>query len=74
VGGLAVEGVPAGGFTPIGWQAREIIDSILDDTSPELAEVHWRLRRSLAAHPGSPEQALLAHLMETSELVNHGAG
>ncbi|WP_426227111.1 hypothetical protein [Pseudarthrobacter sp. DSP2-3-2b1] len=65
-------GVDEQPVTPLGLQAREIIDSILDDVSPGLAEVKWRLRKCLAAHPGSPEQALLAHLMETSELVNHG--
>lgn len=68
------EGITAGGLTPIGWQAREIIASILEDKSPALAEVHWRLRRNLAAHPGSPEHALLAHLRETTELVNHRTG
>ncbi|MET4591240.1 hypothetical protein ABIA70_002853 [Arthrobacter sp. 754] len=71
-GAAVAEGTPADGLTPIGWQAREIIDSILKDRSPGLDEVHWRLRRNLAAHPGSPELALLAHLMETTELVNRG--
>lgn len=73
-GGTAAYAIPEEQFTPLGWQAREIIASILDDTSPGLAEVHWRLRRCLAAHPGSPERALLAHLKETTELVNHGTG
>jgi hypothetical protein len=58
------------GITPIGWQAYDIIYSILEDPSPELAEVKWRLRRCVAAHPGSPERALQAHLMATSEVVN----
>ena len=62
--------IAAGPITPIAGQANEIIASILDDQSPELAEIKWRLRRCLAAHPDSPEQALLAHLMATSEVVN----
>jgi hypothetical protein len=58
------------GITPIGWQACDIIDSILDDLTPDLADVKLRLVRWLDANPGSPERALLAHLMETSELAN----
>lgn len=58
------------GITPIGWQAYEIIYSILEDPSPDLADVKWRLRRCLAAHPGAPERALQAHLMATSQVVN----
>lgn len=60
----------AEGISPIGWQAYEIITSILEDPSPDLAEVKWRLRRCVAAHPGAPERALQAHLMATSEVVN----
>lgn len=60
--------------TPIGAQAVEIITSILEDASPGLAEVKLRLRRCLADHPGRPEQALLAHLMETSSQVNAEGG
>ncbi|MCO4255240.1 hypothetical protein [Pseudarthrobacter cellobiosi] len=57
-------------ITPLGWQAYEIITSILEDPSPDLADVKWRLRRCVAAHPGAPERALQAHLMATSEVVN----
>lgn len=71
-GGIPAYAIPEDGFTPLGWQAREIISSIFEDKSPDLAEVHWRLRQCLTAHPGSPERALLAHLKETTELVNHG--
>ncbi|QHK21230.1 hypothetical protein GU243_17645 [Pseudarthrobacter psychrotolerans] len=61
------------GITPIGWQAYEIITSILADPSPDLDQVKWRLRRCVAAHPGSPERALQAHLMAMSVVVNaHG--
>ncbi len=55
---------------PIAAQALEIIFSILEDPSPGLAEVQLRLRRCMAAHPGRPERALLAHLVETSRCVN----
>lgn len=58
------------GFTPIGWQAYEIITSILEDPSPGLTEVKGRLYRCLADHPGSPEQALLAHLMAVSQAAD----
>ncbi|QNE13261.1 hypothetical protein [Pseudarthrobacter sp. NBSH8] len=57
-------------ITPIGWQAYEIITSILEDPSPDLDQHKWRLRRCVAAHPGAPERALQAHLMATSEVVN----
>jgi hypothetical protein len=55
---------------PISAQALEIIFSILEDPSPGLAEVQLRLRRCMAAHPGRPERALLAHLLDTSRRVN----
>jgi hypothetical protein len=57
-------------ITPIGWQAYEIITSILEDPSPDLDQVKGHLRRCVAAHPGAPERALRAHLMATSEVVN----
>lgn len=59
---------------PIAGQALEIIFSILEDPSPGLVEVQLRLRRCLAAHPGRPERALLAHLLETSRCVNAADG
>lgn len=65
--------VPTPPITPIGLQAQEIIDSILEDPAPGLAEVQYRLREYLAAYPGFPERALLAHLMETSEGTNSEA-
>lgn len=65
--------VPTPPVTPIGLQAQEIIASILDDPAPGLAEVQYRLREYVAAYPGFPERALLAHLMETSEAVNSEA-
>ncbi|GAA1255540.1 hypothetical protein GCM10009589_03380 [Arthrobacter pascens] len=47
---------------------QQVIDLILDiisATDPQ-SEVRLRLLRHLAAHPGSPEQALLCHLFENS--------
>ena len=64
----SVPAVP--GISEVGLQAQEIIASILEDPTPGLAEVKLRLRRCVAAHPGFPERALLAHLMETSDQVN----
>jgi hypothetical protein len=64
----SVPAVP--GISEVGLQAQEIIASILEDPTPGLAEVKLRLRRCLAAHPGFPERALLAHLMEISDQVN----
>lgn len=64
--------------SPLQGQAADIIASIFADPSPDLAEVKRNLRKCVAAHPGAPELALLAHLMETSERVNaegaEGAG
>ena len=65
--------VPTQPVTPIGLQAQEIIDSILDDPAPGLADVKSRLHGYVAAYPGFPEKALLAHLMETSEGINSEA-
>jgi hypothetical protein len=59
---------------PIAAQALEIIFSILEDPSPGLGEVKLRLRQCLAAHPGRPERALLAHLLDTSRRVNANDG
>lgn len=60
--------------TPLQGQAREIINSILDDPSPELDDVKRRLYKCLADHPYAPERALLAHLRETSQIANAGGG
>jgi hypothetical protein len=55
-------------------QALEIINSILDDPSPGLADVKLRLRGCLAKHPRHPEQALRDHLLETSRRANSKSG
>jgi hypothetical protein len=60
----------AAGPSPLQGQAADIIASIFADPSPDLDEVKRNLRRCVAAHPGAPELALLAHLMETSVRVN----
>ena len=70
VGAVIPRPAAGAGITPIGWQAYEIITSILEDPSPDLDQVKGRLRRCVAAHPGAPERALRAHLMATSEVVN----
>lgn len=50
---------------PIMAQARDIIDTVLSDPDPRLAEIQRCLRKKVAAHPGCPSRALLAHLLET---------
>lgn len=51
-------------------QAREVIDSVLDDPDPRLAATRQRLRTWVAAYPGSPARALLQHLIETCSQAN----
>jgi hypothetical protein len=51
-------------------QSREIIASILADPDPGLAHIQQRLRRWVAAYPGVPDRALLAHMIETSRQTN----
>lgn len=65
---------PAPDASPLAAQALDIIWSILEDPSPGLADIKLRLRRCLAAYPRHPELALLAHLMETSSMVNPNGG
>lgn len=54
-------------------QAREIIDTVLADSDPRLEEIRRCLRKNVAAHPGCPSRALLAHLLETRRLSNAGS-
>ena len=51
-------------------QAREVIDSILDDPDPRFAANRQRLMTWVAAYPGSPDRALLEHLIETCSQAN----
>ena len=53
-------------------QAREVIDCILDDPDPRLVANRQRLWTWVAAYPGSPDRALLEHLIETCSQVNTG--
>lgn len=46
-------------------QALELIDDVLADSDPGGEWARRQLRRHVASHPGEPERALLAHLMET---------
>jgi EAL domain-containing protein (putative c-di-GMP-specific phosphodiesterase class I) len=43
-------------------QVLEIIDEVLSDSSQATDAVREQLRQQIAAHPGRPEEALLAHL------------
>ncbi|MEW1822996.1 EAL domain-containing protein [Arthrobacter sp. NPDC080031] len=43
-------------------QVLEIIDEVLSDSSQATDAVREQLRQHIAAHPGRPEEALLAHL------------
>lgn len=62
------------GATPIALQAMEIVTSILEDPAPGMEDIKRMLRKCLAEHPGHPERALLAHLMETTSRVNEESG
>jgi hypothetical protein len=53
-------------------QASDIIETVLADTDPGLADVQRRLRGHVADHPGSPSKALLAHLLETRRRSSSG--
>jgi phage tail protein X len=56
--------------TSVTAQARDIIETVLADTDPGLADVQRSLRESMAVHAGSPSKALLAHLLETRRQTN----
>lgn len=51
-------------------QAREIIDHILNDPDPRLAENRQRLRAWVDTYPRSPDRALLEHLIQTRSQTN----
>lgn len=51
-------------------QSLEIIDSILADPNPGLAGIQQQLRNCVAAYPGFPDKALLAHMLETCRQAN----
>ncbi|TSE17693.1 EAL domain-containing protein [Arthrobacter sp. KBS0703] len=58
-----------GGIT-VRWQAQEIIDELLSESEPDSQWTRTQLRELVAAHPDSPEQALLEHLTATTALTN----
>jgi hypothetical protein len=58
---------------PVTAQAQAIIDVVLADSDPSLAEVQRSLRKSVALHPGCPISALLAHLLEIRWHSNSGS-
>ena len=60
----------ASGSSSIEAQAREVIDFILGDSDPRLAEIKQRLRSWVDAYPRSPDRALLEHLIETCTRAN----
>lgn len=51
-------------------QARDIIESVLDDTTPQSEWAREQLRSRLESHPGNPERALLEHLMATRSITD----
>jgi hypothetical protein len=65
-GPASMRGGPVTGrvnLEPIRHQSWEIINAILVDTDPEGSEIRNQLRRCLGKTRGSPEGALLMHLM-----------
>jgi hypothetical protein len=54
-------------------QALDIIETVLADSDPSLADIQRRLRRNVANHPGNPNRALLAHLLEIRRGPTSGA-
>ncbi|WLQ07763.1 EAL domain-containing protein [Arthrobacter oryzae] len=51
-------------------QARDIIESVLDDTTPQSEWAREQLRTRMESHPGNPERALLEHLMATRSITD----
>jgi EAL domain-containing protein (putative c-di-GMP-specific phosphodiesterase class I) len=52
------------------WQAQGIINELLAESDPESEWTRVQLRELVAAHPDSPEQALLEHLTATTAAMN----
>jgi hypothetical protein len=51
-------------------QARDIIESVLDDATPQSEWARDQLRSQMASHPGNPERALLEHLIATRSITD----
>jgi EAL domain-containing protein (putative c-di-GMP-specific phosphodiesterase class I) len=58
------------GDIPVRWQAQGIINELLAESDPESEWTRVQLRELVAAHPDSPEQALLEHLTATTAVTN----
>lgn len=55
------------------WQAQEIIDEVLQGTSPDEELARARLRRCVARNPGRPERALLQQLTFSRDPLTESA-
>jgi EAL domain-containing protein (putative c-di-GMP-specific phosphodiesterase class I) len=51
-------------------QAWDIIESVLDDATPQSEWAREQLRTRMESHPGNPERALLEHLMATRSITD----
>jgi EAL domain-containing protein (putative c-di-GMP-specific phosphodiesterase class I) len=51
-------------------QAWNIIESVLDDATPQSEWAREQLRSRMESHPGNPERALLEHLMATRSITD----
>ncbi|MBT2593970.1 EAL domain-containing protein [Arthrobacter sp. ISL-72] len=51
-------------------QARDIIESVLDDATPQSEWAREQLRSRMESHPGNPERALLEHLIATRTITD----
>jgi hypothetical protein len=70
---VAVHNAPETVLEPsITVQAHDIIETVLADSDPRLADIQRSLRESVAIHPGCPSSALLAHLLKTRQRTNSG--
>jgi EAL domain-containing protein (putative c-di-GMP-specific phosphodiesterase class I) len=50
-------------------QAWDIIESVLDDATPQSEWAREQLRSQMESHPGNPERALLEHLIATRSIT-----
>jgi EAL domain-containing protein (putative c-di-GMP-specific phosphodiesterase class I) len=51
-------------------QAWDIIESVLDDATPQSEWARDQLRSQMESHPGNPERALLEHLIATRSITD----
>ncbi|CAN7567371.1 EAL domain-containing protein [Arthrobacter sp. LjRoot14] len=51
-------------------QARDIIESVLGDATPQSEWAREQLRDRMESYPGNPERALLEHLMATRSITD----